>query len=77
MTRSDSYAALVGIDWSDRQHDFCLQVVGTEAQEQGVIGQTPEAIDAWVRGLAERFAGQRMAVCLEQSQGSLIYVRLK
>jgi transposase len=77
MTRSDSYAALVGIDWSDRKHDFCLQVVGTEAQEQGVIGHTPEAIDAWVRGLTERFAGQRIAVCLEQSKGSLIYVLLK
>ena len=77
MTRSDIYAALVGIDWSDRKHDFCLHVVGTEAQEQGVIGHTPEAIDAWVRGLADRFAGQRIAVCLEQSKGSLIYVLLK
>src|SRR5262245_22248260 len=77
MTQSDIYAALVGIDWSDRKHDFGLQVVGSEAQEQGVIGHTPEAIDAWVRGLAERFAGQRMAVCLEQSKGSLIYVLLK
>jgi transposase len=77
MIRSDIYAALVGIDWSDRKHDFCLQVVGTEAQEQGVIGHTPEAIDAWVRGLAERFAGQRIAVCLEQSKGSLIYALLK
>jgi transposase len=76
MTPSDSYAAFVGIDWSDRKHDFCLQVVGSEAQEQGVIGPMPDAIDAWVRGLAERFAGQRMAVCLEQSTGRLIYVLL-
>jgi hypothetical protein len=39
-----------------------------------VIGHTPEAIDAWVRGLAERFAGHWMAVCLERFNGSLIYV---
>jgi transposase len=42
-----------------------------------VIGHTPEAIDAWANGLAERFVGQRMAVCLEPSKGSLISVLLK
>jgi hypothetical protein len=40
------------------------------------MGPTPEASDAWVRGLAERLAGQRMAVGLEPSNGSLIYVLL-
>ena len=37
----------------------------------------PEEIDHWVRGLADRFPGGTVAVCLEQSKGSLIYALLK
>jgi transposase len=37
----------------------------------------PEEIDHWVRGLADRFPGGKVAVCLEQSKGSLIYALLK
>jgi hypothetical protein len=36
----------------------------------------PEAIDHWVRGLADRFPGGKIAVCLEPSTGSLIYALL-
>ena len=25
-----AYAALIGIDWADQQHDYCLGVVGTQ-----------------------------------------------
>jgi hypothetical protein len=32
----------------------------------------PEEIDPWARGLADRFPGGTMAVCLEPSTGSLI-----
>ena len=37
----------------------------------------PEAIDHWARELAARFPGGKIAVCLEQSKGSLIYALLK
>jgi transposase len=76
MPRDTEYAALVGIDWSDTKHAVCLPSIGTEAVEQGIIGHTPEAIDAW-KALAERFPGRKIAVCLEQSRGSLIDVLLK
>jgi hypothetical protein len=46
------YAALVGIDWSDTKHAVCVQAVGEKVVEQDVIAHTPEAIEAWARGLA-------------------------
>src|SRR5215216_5234600 len=77
MSTATEYAALVGIDWSDKKHDFCLRAVGSDKEEYGVMGHQPEDIDQWVRGLAERWHGRKIAVCLEQSKGSLIYALLK
>jgi transposase len=77
MTHDAGYTALVGIDWADTKHDFCLRATGSEQEEYGVIGSMPEEIDQWARGLADRFAGGTIAVCLEQSKGSLIYALLK
>jgi transposase len=77
MTHDADYAALVGIDWADTKHDFCLRAAGSEREEYGVMGSMPEEIDQWARGLADRFPGGKIAVCLEQSKGSLIYALLK
>jgi hypothetical protein len=41
------------------------------------MGHLPEAIDHWAKGLAARFPGRKIAVCLEQSQGSLISALLQ
>jgi transposase len=48
-----------------------------EREEYGVMGHLPEAIDQWAKTLADRFPGRKIAVCLEQSKGSLIYALLK
>src|SRR5918995_6822220 len=77
MTRDAGYAALVGIDWADTKHDCCLRVMGADREEYGVMEHLPEAIDHWARALAARFPGRKMAVCLEQSKGSLIYALLE
>ena len=77
MTHDAGYAALVGIDWADTKHDFCLRVRGADQEEYGVMGHLPEAVDRWARALAARFPGGNIAVCLEQSKGSLIYALLK
>lgn len=71
------FAALVGIDWADRKHDICLKVTGTNAVEYEQLEHTPEAIDAWAHKLRQRFAGQAVAVVLEQRKGPLIYALLK
>jgi transposase len=77
MSHDADDVALVGIDWADTRHDFCSRAVGSAQEENGVMGHLPEAIDQWARGLAERFPGGKIAVCLEPSKGSLIDALLK
>lgn len=76
MTTS-AVAAWVGLDWADRKHDVCLKPVAGGACEYSQIEHRPEAIDAWAFGLRDRFPGQKIAVCLEQRKGALIYALLK
>lgn len=73
----ETYAALIAIDWADRQHAVCLSDQTTCRREQYVVKQTPESLRAWVLSLRARFAGQRLAVCTEQSRGPLIYALLQ
>jgi transposase len=71
------FAAWVGIDWADQKHDLALLAAGSAKEEHCQIEQTPEAIDAWATELRRRFGGKPVAVCLEQSKGSLIYALMK
>ena len=73
----EHFAAFVGIDWSDQKHDLCLVDNSTGKKERLVLKHTPEALDEWAISLRTRFAGQKIAVCLEQSRGPLIYALLK
>ena len=71
----EHFAALVGIDWSDK--NLCLVDLATGKREQLIINHTPEALDEWVAKLRTRFAGEKIAVGLEQSRGPLIFALLK
>jgi transposase len=71
------YAALVAIDWADQQHAVCLLDSSTGAREQTIVKHTPAALQEWAVSLRQRFAGQPIAVCLEQSRGPLIYALLQ
>ena len=73
----EHFAALVGVDWSDKKHDACLVDFATRKREPLIINHTPEALDEWVAKLRARFPGQKIAVCLEQSRGPLIFALLK
>lgn len=76
-TGKPEFAAWIGIDWADKKHTFTLQA-GTEAKsERGELRQTPEAIEQWACELAQRFAGQPIAVALEQSRGALLFMLSK
>jgi transposase len=68
----DAFAAFIGIDWADANHDGCLQAAGTVKRECFQLEHTPEAIDAWVTTLRTRFNGQPVAVCLELNKGPLV-----
>ena len=71
------YAALIGIDWADQKHDICLIDSATTQREACVLRHSPQAIQEWAAGLRHRFGGQKIAVCLEQSRGPLIYALMK
>jgi transposase len=71
------WAAFVAIDWADKKHFWRLAVAGSGQQEQGELENTPEAVDTWAVGLSVRFGGRPIALCLEQSRGSLVYMLAK
>jgi len=71
------YAALIGIDWSDRKHDLCLVETASGTREASVLPHSPQEIDGWATALRARYGGRPVAVCLEQSRGPLIYALLK
>jgi hypothetical protein len=66
------FAAYVGIDWADIEHDLCLRDASSTRRERAKLRQTPEAIAAWAAQLRVRYGGQPVAVCLEQSRGPLV-----
>jgi len=71
------FAAFVGIDWADQKHVWCLQAAGSEKRESGELVHTPEAVEAWVGQLCQRFANRPIAVAVEQTRGALVFMLSK
>ena len=71
------FAAFIGIDWADKRHVWCLQAMGSEKRESGELKHTPEAVEAWVGQLYQRFGNRPIAVALEQSRGALVFMLSK
>jgi len=71
------FAALIGLDWADCKHDLCLVDAATGSRELCVVAHSPESLNEWARALRARFNGAQVALCLEQSRGSLIYALMK
>ncbi len=72
-----AFAAFVGIDWADQKHVWCLQGQDSTKRESGELEHTPEAVEAWVAQLCQRFGNRPIAVALEQSRGSLVFMLAK
>jgi transposase len=72
-----NFAAFVGIDWADEQHEVCVLAANALAPDEHSLKQEPEAIDEWATKLRQHFGGRPVAVCLEQSRGALIYALQK
>ena len=60
------WAAFAAIDWADQKNFWRLLPAGSQRSEEGVLENTPEAVEAWA-----------VAVCLEQSRGPLVYMLSK
>ena len=71
------WAALAAIDWADQKHFWRLAPAGSGGHEQGEMENTPVAVDVWAMQLHQRFGGRPIAVCLEQSRGSLVCLLAK
>lgn len=71
------FAAFIGMDWADQKHAWALQTEAGNHIEQGELDHTPEAVDNWAAELARRFGGRAIAVALEQSRGSLLFMLSK
>ncbi len=65
------YSAYVGIDWADSKHDVCICPRDSDTREFDVIRHRAEAIDAWVKGLHQRYGG-RIAIAVELSKGPIV-----
>jgi hypothetical protein len=70
-------AAFIALDWSDEKHDVALFDPTTAKREAYTIKHSAQAINEWATSLWQRVAGQKIAVCLEQSRGPLIHALLK
>ena len=73
----EQFAAFISLDWSDDKHDVALFDPASNKRERSTIKHSPEANHDWVISLQTRFNGQRVAVCLEQSRGPLLFALLK
>jgi hypothetical protein len=69
---SKAFAAFIGLDWADAQHDVCLHAAGTAHREFLSLEHRPEAMNAWVQTLRTRFHGQPVAVCLALNKGPIV-----
>jgi hypothetical protein len=69
----EKYEAFVSMDWADKDHKYALSFPGSTSRETGTVKHTPEDLTELVNGWRRRFPTGRIAVCLEQSRGSLIY----
>jgi len=71
--KNENIVAFLGIDWADQKHDIHLSSTSGEKIEYLQIKYTPEVLSEWLTQLRQRFPHGHIAVCLEQSKGSLIY----
>jgi transposase len=66
----------VGLDWADQKHCAVVRPPAGAASRHW-IEQKAEALDAFFLQLHQEHPGARLAVCLEQARGPVIYALLK
>ena len=71
------YAAFLAIDWADQKHVWSLQEANSSTRERGEVDHMPEAVEAWVAQMSQRFAGRPIAVAVEQTRGALVFMLSK
>lgn len=72
LTKTEDYAAFIGIDWAYAEHAIALHDPTATAIEETTLSSNPNAIDDWACNLQDRFKGRSIALCVELSRGALI-----
>lgn len=68
------FAALIGLDWGDREHAVALWEHGAQTIETTTLIHSPETVRAWLGQLQARFGGRPVALALETSKGPLVHL---
>jgi transposase len=78
-TKSDTpeYAALIGLDWGDRQHAVALLEATSQTTETLTLNHAPEPLRDWLSQLEARFGGRPVALALETSKGPLVHLLME
>ena len=71
--KTTKFSAFVGIDWADSKHDVSVVSATGGKPVHQVITHTPEALSEWLYKLRKQYPEGKIAICLEQSKGALIF----
>lgn len=77
LIEEKSFAALIGLDWGDRQHALAMLDCATGKIESALLEHSAENVHAWLKQLEERFGCRPIALALETSEGPLIHMFLE
>src|ERR1043165_3884633 len=77
-TRSaDRIAVWVGLDWADKEHSLFLRPTDATPSTACELEQKPQVLDQFFLQLNQQHPQGRIAVCLEQSRGPVLYALMK
>ncbi len=77
MIEQTSFAALIGLDWGDRQHALALLDCSSGKTQSFTLAHSAESVHAWLKELEQRFGSKPVAIALETSKGPLIHMFLE
>jgi len=68
----NEFAAYVGWDWADREHQVSLREVGRVGVEASCVKGTPEELHGWASKTLARYGGRQIAVAIDAGRGAVI-----
>ncbi len=72
MNATTNFAATIGLDWADQEHDLWIGPADGAKAEHRRLEQTPEALHEWVAKPREPFGNRPVAIGIETSRGPVI-----
>ncbi|MCA1704455.1 MAG: IS110 family transposase, partial [Actinobacteria bacterium] len=67
------FAAFVGWDWADNEHQLSVRTAGQSQIVKTIVAGGANAIHEWAAAQLKAYEGARIAVCIEGSRGAAIH----